>query len=123
MRKEKLSWIYLCEMKLRVILTCKPYYNKIEFIRFFLYTCVFEIIRSHVFGFTCLTIFNIFRIYLESAVNAKESRLYLYLNLSTATDICLGCSGQVYKFLSSSGSKSTSWKMKQSKILSFRASM
>uniref|UniRef100_A0A915KAW5 Uncharacterized protein n=1 Tax=Romanomermis culicivorax TaxID=13658 RepID=A0A915KAW5_ROMCU len=43
-------------------------------------------------------------------------------NLSTATDICRGCSGHVYKFRSSSGNKSTSWKMKHCQSYSFLAS-
>lgn len=44
----------------------------------------------------------------QRSLRLKTGRFYLYLNLSTATDMCLGCSGQVYRFLSSSGSRSTS---------------
>jgi hypothetical protein len=36
----------------------------------------------------------------------------LYPIRSTATDMCLGCSGQLYMLLSFSGNKSTSWNMK-----------
>lgn len=60
--------------------------------------------------------------YSWSNVSGSMLARYLYLNLSTATDMCLGCSGHVYRFLSSSGSRSTSWKMKQSKGRSFKAS-
>lgn len=47
---------------------------------------------------------------------------HLYPNTLIAADMCLGWSGHVYRFRSSSGRRSTSWKMKQSKLLRASAS-
>lgn len=52
-----------------------------------------------------------------------QIKMYLYPNVSTATDMCRGWSGHVYKLRSSSGSKSTSWNIKQSHWCSFMASL
>jgi len=41
---------------------------------------------------------------------------------STATDMCRGDVGHVYRLRSFSGSRSTSWNMKQSQLCSFNAS-
>lgn len=50
---------------------------------------------------------------------SRFRKTHLNPMVSTATDMCLGWSGQLYKFRSSMGSKSMSWNMKQSQSPSF----
>lgn len=52
----------------------------------------------------------------------RQNITHLKPKVLTATDICRGWSGHVYKFRSSIGNKSISWNMKQSQWFIFSAS-
>lgn len=56
--------------------------------------------------------------HLISLYSCGNVKCLTYLNpiVSTATDMCRGCCGHLYKLRSSNGIKSTSWKMKQSHL-------